>query len=603
MSHDEAAPVPSDSAKTVRVQSGTLEDGLANGWRLLKDNPQAALRQAETLIRSARDPRVYRLAAAACRALGLLADAHGAELGAIQSSLAEPRLREASLALAQGQPDHARQLAQAVLAGEPDDLLARTIAAEAAIELWDLENAEELLTTVLGRAPTFLKAAMLLAACLTSQSRPRDAIAVLRDVVARKPNNAAALAEHARLLAEVGDLDEAIAVQERLVRVEPAAPRPRVDLAHFYSIAGRRDAAVEALRETLRSGDGRGGAWWSLANYFPDEVTESDEQAMKGALSRAKGGVDDGALRLALGLVADRRGDHENAFEHFQAGKRILLASQPYDPQPVSALVDQIIATIPDRLPPGGGGCTDASPIFIIGMPRSGSTMVERILGRHSAIEAAGELPILARLAEPARRRAGAASYADLLQRLTASDFARLGEAYVRASLDYRHSGKRRFVDKNNFNWLQVGLILRALPRAKVIDLRRKALDCCWANFKMLFAAGFPAANALDHVGLFYRDYVRLVDSLAQASPRRILRLRYEAVVDDIESSTRAMLDFLELPFEPGCLDFHLSTGPVATASSEQVRRPLNRKGIGAAEPYRQWLGPLLEALGPLADS
>lgn len=230
--------------------------------------------------------------------------------------------------------------------------------------------------------------------------------------------------------------------------------------------------------------------------------------------------------------------------------------------------------------------------------------MVERILGRHSAIEGAGEMRILPKLAELARREAdNPEHYADLLKDLPDEQLAWVGRRYVEASRDYRRSAKRHFIDKNNLNWLQSGLTLLALPGARIIDVRRNALDCCWANFKMLFSTEFPATNDLRHVGRFYRDYVRLFDAMKQAAPGRILSVRYEGVVDDLEGQTRRMLDFLDLPFEPQCLDFHLSTGAVATASSEQVRQPLNRKGIGSAEPYRQWLGPLIEELGELADN
>ncbi len=177
-----------------------------------------------------------------------------------------------------------------------------------------------------------------------------------------------------------------------------------------------------------------------------------------------------------------------------------------------------------------------------------------------------------------------------------------VGERYIEASGDYRRTDKPHFIDKNNLNWMQIGLILLALPNARIIDMRRNALDCCWANFKMLFSRHFPATNDLRHVGRFYRDFVRLFEAMKQAAPNRILSVRYEDVVGDLEGETRRMLGFLGLEFEPQCLDFHLSTDPVATASSEQVRRPLNREGIGSAEPYRQWLGPLIEELGSLSD-
>jgi tetratricopeptide (TPR) repeat protein len=593
------------SEQEIPVEAQDLDQALGQARRLLEEDPRAALAQAETLVRVHLDPRVYRLAAEACRKLGMHDDSVSAELAGIQAGLSNRELERAAIAQSEGRSGDALDIAEECLRREPDDLLAMTIAAEAAMSLWQLERAETLLRTVLRRAPTFLRVSILLASCLTKQTRPRDAIAVLEEVIARKPNNVAALAQLAQLRVEVGDVDRAFPLQEKLVSVEPAGPKPRVDLAQIYSIAGRRSAAIETLRQALQMDPSIGGAWWSLTNYFPDEITESDQQAMRDALSRDTGTLDGGALHLALGLIADRAGSHEDAFVHFRTGKQICLAAQPYDPAPITAVIDHMIETFtPDFYERRSrSGWANASPIFILGMPRSGSTMVERMLGRHSAIEAAGELPILARLAEGARRRADSANYAVLLDTISDADVARLGEHYVRASGDYRRTEKPRFIDKNNLNWLQVGLILVALPDAKIIDLRRNALDCCWANFKMLFAGGFPAANHLGHIGQFYRDYVRLFDAMDRAAPGRILPMRYEEVVDDSEEAVRRMLDFLDLPFEADCLDFHLSTDPVATASSEQVRRPLNREGIGSAEPYREWLGPLIEELGPLAEA
>jgi hypothetical protein len=187
------------------------------------------------------------------------------------------------------------------------------------------------------------------------------------------------------------------------------------------------------------------------------------------------------------------------------------------------------------------------------------------------------------------------------LDSLSSDALAALGERYVSRTSVYRKSNKPLFIDKLNFNWVHLGFLISALPNAKIIDVRRNALDCCWANFKMLFTEGHPASNDLRHIGRFYCDYARFVDGIAAAASGRILSVRYEDVVDNIEVETRRMLDFVGLKFEPACLDFHLSTDVVATASSEQVRQPLNRRGIGSAKPYRPWLGPLIEELGPLA--
>jgi hypothetical protein len=230
-------------------------------------------------------------------------------------------------------------------------------------------------------------------------------------------------------------------------------------------------------------------------------------------------------------------------------------------------------------------------------MPRSGTTLLERILGGHSQIEAAGELPIIARMAS-----AGAGSSANNIGSMTREDLTRLGNTYIERSREYRPGQKPRFIDKMNSNWFRVGLIRMMLPNARIIDLRRNAVDCCWSNFRMLFAEGTVAANDQRDIARFYRNYVRMVDAVNAVAPGGILRVNYEELVDDVEGETRRILDFLGLDYEPRCIDSHLATEAVATPSSEQVRRPINREGIGSAEPYRHWLRPMIEELGDLAS-
>ena len=586
-------------------RSGSFEDALANGHQLLKSHPEAALKQAETLVRLERDPRVFRLAAEACRILGLKADAQGAELGAIEASLSAQIFKDVALALAEGRAGEALETAEALLVDEPNDLLARTFVAEAFIELWEIERAEALLRSVLERAPAFLRASMLLATCLTNQVRMREAISIIGEVVSRKPNNVLVLNQLGQLLHAVGDNLEATGIFERLVALDEGQAERWSRLAHHYRILGRSQDSIAAFRKALAIDPLSGSAWWGLANYYPEKISDEDERSICEALSNRTGQIDEPALHIALGLVADRAGRRPQAFDHIADGKKARLAQQPYDPGSISKAVISVI----EKLTPefyehrSSAGWDDGTPIFVIGMHRSGTTLVERILGRHSDIEGAGEMKILPKLAELIRHKADdPQDYAELLEMLDDDRLAWVGREYVRASREYRRTQKRRFIDKNNLNWMQVGLILLALPNAKVIDVRRGALDCCWANFKMLFAEGFPATNDLRHVGQFYRDYVRLFDAMKVAAPDRILSVRYEDVVDDIEGQTRRMLEFVGLDYEAECIDFHLSTDAVATASSEQVRKPLNRKGIGSAEPYRQWLGPLIEELGPLAD-
>jgi len=596
----------SDRAAAAQAKpSGQLDRQLSIVRSLSQEDPAQALKLAEALLPSNRDPRVFRLAADACRRLGLHDDAVAAELAGIQAGLADPELARAASTGADGRWDETLRIAQDFLEARPDDLLAMTIAAEAETRLWKLEQAEERLRSILKRAPTFLRASMLLAECLSRQPRVRDAIAVLDEVLVRKPNNVAALTHASTLKAEVRDVEGSVEIYRKLVSLEPKRLEPLVNLGQYYRMLGRRDEAVGSFRSALALDPGNGSAWWSLTNYFPAEIGDADEKTMYAGLTRYRGTLHEGSLHLALGLLADRRAEYSEAFKHFEAGKRVRLKHQPYDPAPVTTAVDEVISIFTPELYQRRKphGFEDSAPVFILGMPRSGSTLVERILGRHTSIEATGELQILKRVAERARHEVSDPDhYGAVIAGLSDENLAKTGERYVCASRDFRLSDKPHFIDKNNTNWLHLPLVLLALPGAKVIDVRRNALDCCWANFKMLFGEGFPAANDLRHIGRFYADYVRMVDTMKQVAPDRLLQIRYEAVVDNIEAQTRRMLEFVGVPYEPACLDFHLSTDAVATASSEQVRQPINRKGVGSAAPYRQWLGPLIDALGPLAD-
>jgi len=588
----------------VQIRSGSFEEALANGQRLLDRDPASALKQAETLIRIRRDARVFRLAASACRKLGMTAEAERAELGGIETSFAERELEAAAIAEAEGKSSEARSLSLAFLDRRPDDLLAMTLAAESAISMWELDEAECMLRRVIERAPTFLRALMLMVKCLKRQSRPMDAIAIAEGIIARKPDNLPALTNLTQLRSEVGDLDKAIEASERILAVEPGEADRWVHHAHHLRVLGSKGEAQQSFRRALELKPHSGAAWWGLANYYPSDVTDSDLQLMREGLGSVAGTQEEATLNLAIGLVAGQRGDFEESFGHLSAGKRLRLEAFPFDPDTASASVDDAKRAFTSEYFEKwcSLGSSNETPIFLIGMHRSGSTLVERILGQHSQLEGAGELPILPRLLKGFHRELDqTGSFEAKLASISPAAMKALGDRYVSRSADYRKTDKPHFIDKLNFNWMHLGFIRSALPNAKIIDVRRNALDCCWANFKMLFTEGHPASNDLRHIGRFYRDYVRFVDSIDEASPGSILKVRYEDVVDDLEVQTRRMLDFLGLEFEPACLDFHLSTGAVATASSEQVRQPLNRKGIGSAEPYRQWLGPLIEELSSLA--
>lgn len=447
---------------------------------------------------------------------------------------------------------------------------------------------------------------LLVARSLEQQSQLRDAIAVLEQACRPDATDRDLLHYLARLQTLVGDHEQALATYGALLARDDSDPSAWILSAQLYRTLGRKAESVGAFREAIARDPANSAAWWALADYYPAEVGDDDVERMRRALSlRPEDAHDAGPLHIALGLVADARGDHDRAFAHISAGKRLRATLSNYSPDWVTEHVDRTlhrlpadrIGAAPDAPPP------EAGPIFVVGMPRSGSTLLERVLGGHSAIEPAGELPLITAVVERIRRRSGGPDYLSALASMPASDLGELGQWYLDRSLDYRRTDRPFFIDKWNSNWLHIGVIRLILPDAAIIDLRRAALDCCWSNYKMLFGSGLPFSNDLRYLGRFYRDYVRLMDWARAAAPPRVLRLRYEEMVDDIELSTRRMLEFLGLPFEPACVDFQRSSRPVATPSSEQVRRPLNRDSIGSAEPYRRWLGPLVEELGPLASS
>jgi tetratricopeptide (TPR) repeat protein len=581
------------------TRGGSFEEGLANGRKLLKSHPAVALQQAHTLLRGGPEPRALQLAAAALRSLGGAAEAEQAELSAIKASFAVRELEQVAIAGQDGRAEEARGAIESFLAREPENLLALTMGAEMDMADGQLQRAEQRLRTAQERAPSFLRATMLLVDCLRLQPKLGEAIALAESVVARKPDNLIALRKLADLLAEGNRQEQAADIYRRSLELDRSQIQTWIIYAHMLRMLGRKEASEAAFRSALEVDPSSGAAWWGLANYFPSQLSDADIAAMERALeAQAENPQNGGPLHIALGRLAEQRGDHEKAFRHIAEGKRLRASAHPDDSAENSANVEEVIARLtPERFAAtAGAGAKSDAPIFIIGMPRSGTTLLERILSRHSQIEAAGELPVVARLASAT----GSAS-PERMGSLSPDELTQLGEAYLQSARDYRTGEKPRFIDKMNPNWFRVGLIRMMLPNARVIDLRRDALDCCWSNFKLMFAEGNVAANDQRRIARFYRDYVRMVEAIDAAAPGGILKVRYEELVDDVERQTRRILDFLGLDYEPECIDFHLASEAVATPSSEQVRRPINRDSIGSAQPYREWLGPMIEELAELA--
>lgn len=574
-----------------------LNERLQKGWGLLTTDPDRALAIANDMIAMEPDPRAFRLAAAALRASNRHEEAAESELQGIRFGFAEP-LKIARSAQQARQSSKAKAIADDYLRTNPDDLIAMTIAAEAAISLNLIDEAETLLRQVVDRAPSFPTATMLFANALAAQLRLKEAADVLAKLLEQAPQEINAKRYLADLSVQMNDTESATSLYQEIISVAPNHAGDQFKYAHLLRGAGLKDESLAALRKAIAFSRDNGNAWRTLAHYFPDALNEHDEEQIRNALGiKGRPPRELGFLQLAISIVEHRHGNHQASFDAITAAQPLLSWGLPYDPDSLSRHVDQLIAAYtPDTFERRSedGSKTD-SPIFIVGMPRSGSTLLERILGQHSKIEAIGELPVIPRLVAIAQPDGDAAYKSLLPNQLAGEKLANTAQWYLERSQQFRRTEKPHFTDKYNGNWIRAGLIRLMFPNAKILDIRRDPLDCCWGVFKTVLVGDY--AHDQRKLARHYADYVRFMAAMKIASPGAVHTVQYEELVNDIEGQVRLILDYLGLEFETQCVDFHLSTAAVTTASSEQVRRPVNREGIGSAEQYKQWLQPLIDEL------
>jgi hypothetical protein len=370
---------------------------------------------------------------------------------------------------------------------------------------------------------------------------------------------------------------------------------------------GRRDDSVAAYRRAVELKPQFGEAYWSLANLKTVRFTDDELRSMQAQLDREDIAPEDRFhLDFALGKAFEDRQSWDISFHHYDAGNRLRRIQLDYDPAENSAMItgraDQMTA---DFFATRNSGHDAHDPIFVLGMPRAGSTLVEQILSSHSMIEGTQELPDIGMIAQRIagqNMNADKGGYTEGLARLSAEDRERIGAEYISRTRIHRKSGKPFFIDKMPNNWQNVALIHLILPNAKIIDARRHPMDCCFSNFKQHFARGQSFSYDLTDVGQYYADYVGYMRQVDLALPGRVHRVIHEALIDNPNDEIAALLDYLGLPFEDGCLKFWQNERAVQTPSAEQVRRPINRDGVGQWMPYEQYLSPLTQALGNLPE-
>jgi tetratricopeptide (TPR) repeat protein len=510
-----------------------------------------------------------------------------------------PRLIEAAIALNENRLEIAERILKPYLKEDPFDAAAVRMLAELAARIGRVRDAEHLLRRAIELAPGWAAAKANLALLLGRTGRPGEAIALLDDVFAVEPDFVGHWNLKAATLGRLGEFEEAIRIYEDVLARLPEHPKIWMSYGHMLKTVGRQADGIAAYRKSIALKPTLGEAWWSLANLKTVKFDEADVAAMEGALTAA--GLDEEDrfhLEFALGKAMHDAGRADDAFEHYERGNALRLKLQPYAAKDTRRPVDKSIELFTrDFFAAHPGGCDAPDPIFIVGMPRAGSTLVEQILSSHSQVEGTSELPDIPQLA----RRSG--TYPQSAAELSEEDRRALGEEYLKRTSVQRRTDRPLFVDKLPNNWLFVPFIQLILPKAKIIDARRHPLGCCFSNFRQHFAHGQAFTYDLENLGRYYSDYVRLMAHVDAVLPGRVHRVIYERMVDDTEAEVRRLLDYCGLDFEPACLEFYKTDRAVRTASSEQVRRPIYRDATEDWQAYEQHLGPLKHALGPVLDA
>jgi tetratricopeptide (TPR) repeat protein len=526
----------------------------------------------------------------------------------IAASVQDPALMEAAAALCDERLAVAERLLRDHLKTRPDDVAALRMLAEIGTRLGRYADAEALLQRALELAPGFAPARHNLAVVLYRQNRAAEALVHIDQLLKVDPSDPGYRNLKAAALSLTGDYQGSIELYEDVLARFPGQAKGWLSYGHALKTAGRQADSIAAYRRSLDLEPGFGEAFWSLANLKTFHFTDQDLAGMRAQLERPALSDDDRLhLHYALGKALEDAGESEAAFGHYAEGARIRRDQIDYDAAETTAQLERSRALFT----PGffrereGWGCQDPSPIFVVGLPRSGSTLVEQILASHSEVEGTMELPDLVTLVRSLgerRRKTDTPPYPDVLDRLGPDEIRRLGELYIERTRIQRRLGRPFFIDKLPNNFLHAGLIRLILPKAKIVDARRSAMATCFSAFKQHFARGQNYSYDLTELGLYYRDYVALMDHFDEALPGHVHRVIYERIVEDTEAEVRRLLEFCDLPFQPACLEFHRNARPVRTASSEQVRRPIFRDGLDQWRRFEPWLGPLKRSLGELAE-
>ncbi len=571
-----------DAALTSYQQAVSHNMALVASWKFIADLQRTAGRADAAELAQAQ--------------VNYLTD-HPPELISVMSFIHEGRLLKAET------------LCRAFLQKNGHHIAAMRLLAEIGTKFNSFDEAEFLLESCLVFDPDVVDAHFDYVRVLRRQQKAQQALEQAGALRVKDPGNPQVEMLYANENLSVGNFDVALQVYREQLAKTPNSPGINLTLGHALKTVGRPDEAIAAYRRAYAHKPDYGDAYWSLANLKTYRFDDDEISRMRDWEAQPSTDFDDRYhLCFALGKALEDRGDYAASFEYYERGNRLKRDELKYDWRRIAAEMDRQIAHVTPALlgSQAGSGATAADPIFVVGLPRAGSTLIEQIIASHSLVEGTMELPNILALAhkiDGRRRIDEEAQYPGNLGELTVDELTAFGDAYLRDTMIHRKAGTLYFIDKMPNNFRHIGLIHLILPNARIIDARRGAMGCCFSGFKQLFAEGQEFTYGLEEIGHYYRDYVRLMDHWDAVLPGKVLRVQYEDVVADLEPQVRRILDYLGLPFEPGCVAFHANDRAVRTPSSEQVRQPIFTSGLDQWENYAPYLDPLRAVLGPALSS
>ena len=527
----------------------------------------------------------------------------------IKASVKDPRLLAAAGALCDNKLAIAEKILRDFLKQHPTDVAAMRMLAEIGSRLGRYEDAEHLLARCLELAPGFSEARGNYAGVLYRANKPAESLAQTQMLLKQDPRHPGHRNMLAASLARLGDSEQAIEAYQGVLKEYPHQPKAWMSYGHTLKGVGRQDDSIAAYRKGIALLPSLGEAWWSLANLKTYRFSGDDVAQMRTQLARDEITVEDRwHLHFALGKALEDACDFAGAFAHYEKGNALRRDRLAFDPEASADHVRRSKALFTQEFfrEREGSGTQARDPIFIVGLPRSGSTLIEQILSSHPAVEGTMELPDMISIAGRlgARKKPGDPTlYPDVLRDLDRNALAKLGEEYLERTRVQRRLPRPLFTDKMPNNFAHVGLIHLILPNAKIIDARRHPLGCCFSNFKQHFARGQGFTYDLAGMGRYYREYVELMAHFDSVLPGRVHRVTYERMVADPEPEIRKLLEYCGLPFDEACLRFYETDRSIRTASSEQVRQPIYRDAVEHWQNFEPWLAPLKDAIGPVLDS